>query len=149
MATTTDTPLPRTAVPLELGLTTPLPRVADRPRDPLELLDPRTRRHLVAVGTAGPGRYLAIGKDTDSPLLPLADDATHIGRGLSAHLRIESHHVSRLHASITWDGTSTHLLDSRSLNGTWVNGERVVYTVLRPGDTIEIGALVLRYVERG
>jgi pSer/pThr/pTyr-binding forkhead associated (FHA) protein len=41
-----------------------------------------------------------------------------------------------------------HLLDSRSLNGTWVNGERVVYTVLRPGDTIEIAGLPFRYVER-
>jgi hypothetical protein len=144
MATTVET----TSPPRDGALTIPLPGVARLRRDPLELLDPRTQRHLVAASAAGPGRYLAVGTAAEAPLLPLSDDATHVGRGLGAHLRIESHHVSRLHASITWDGTGMHLLDSRSLNGTWVNGERVVYTVLRPGDTIEIAGLPFRYVER-
>lgn len=117
------------------------------PRDPIELLDYRTQRHLVSAEHAPPGRYLAIERPAGVLLFPLTDEATHIGRGLAAQLRIDDCHTSRLHATVTHDGHRTWLLDGRSLNGTWVDGERVTSTVLCHGDLIEIGRLPLRYLE--
>lgn len=49
--------------------------------------------------------------------------------------------------TITRGGDQTRLLDSRSLNGTWVNGEQVVSTTLSDGDAIDLGPLVVRFVE--
>jgi pSer/pThr/pTyr-binding forkhead associated (FHA) protein len=117
------------------------------PRDPMELLDYRTRRQLIAVSDAAPGAYLAFEGREGMRLFHLAPGATTIGRALRAEIRLDDCHISRQHATLTHDGERTQLLDSRSLNGTWVNGERVVSTALHSGDLIEIGPLVARYLQ--
>jgi pSer/pThr/pTyr-binding forkhead associated (FHA) protein len=117
------------------------------PTDPLELLDYRTRRKLTTVSSAGPGAYVAFEGREGMRLFRLAPGATTIGRALRAQIRLDDGHVSRHHATLTHDGERTQLLDGRSLNGTWVNGERVVSTALHSGDLIEIGPLVARYLE--
>lgn len=50
----------------------------------------------------------------------------HIGRGLSCEVRLDSTWVSSRHAVICLqeDGSAC-LMDNRSLNGTWLEGERV------------------------
>jgi pSer/pThr/pTyr-binding forkhead associated (FHA) protein len=121
--------------------------VSGRPRDPLELLDYRTRRHLVTVSRAAPGPYLGFESQTGMRLFALREGATTIGRALGAQIRLDDSHISRQHATLTYDGQRTQLIDSRSLNGTWVNGERVVVASLRTGDLIEIGPLLARYLE--
>jgi len=103
--------------------------------------------HLVISEHAVPGRYLAIDTDRDTWLLPLRRRSIHIGRGLSADLRIDDSRVSRLHAIVMQQAGEVHLLDSRSLNGTYVNGHRVMAARLRHGDTMRVGPLNLRYVE--
>lgn len=130
-----------------LRVTARLEGIRGRPRDPLELLDYRTRRHLTTVSEAGQGPYLAFETPTGMHLFRLAQGATTIGRELAAQIRLDDCHISRRHATLAWDGQRTQLLDSRSRNGTWVNGERVVSIVLRSGDLIEIGPLVARYLE--
>ncbi len=117
------------------------------PRDPLDLLDYRTRRHLTTVAQAAPGPYLAFEGRAGMRLYRLTEDVTMVGRALGAQIRLEDCHISRRHATLTHEGGRTRLLDSRSLNGTWVNGERVVVSELCSGDLIEIGPLVARYLE--
>jgi hypothetical protein len=118
-----------------------------RARDPLELLDYRTRRHLITVSQARPGPHVAFESRDGMRLFRLAAGATTIGRALGAQIRLDHGHISRRHATMTADSRGVQLLDNRSLNGTWVNGERVVATALRSGDLIEIGPLVARYLE--
>jgi pSer/pThr/pTyr-binding forkhead associated (FHA) protein len=48
---------------------------------------------------------------------------------------------------VTHRGGRTVLLDDRSLNGIFVNGERVSEAPLTDGDWIGIGHVSLRYVE--
>lgn len=120
---------------------------ASATNDPLDLIDHRTRMHLVNAERAAPGRYLAIDTERDCWMLPLRRRSSHIGRGHSVDVRIDDSRVSRLHAIVMVQGGEVHLLDSRSLNGTHVNGHRVMAARLRHGDVVRIGPLTLRYVE--
>jgi len=62
-----------------------------------------------------------------------------IGRDVTADVVIASHQVSRHHADITRVGDTLWIRDSGSLNGTHVNGERVVRHPLQEGDVIRLG----------
>lgn len=64
-----------------------------------------------------------------------------IGRTDQAALVINDEGLSRLHASFNRDGERIWILDERSTNGTYVNGEEAsaTGTLLRDGDEISIG----------
>ena len=74
-------------------------------------------------------------------------DSMRIGRSLSAHLRFEDPTVSRRHAVLVTEAEGLRLLDDRSLNGVFVNGERVVSRVLEDGDEVVIGRYRRRFAD--
>ena len=115
-----------------------LPRIPERER----------RRASLTVPRLAPGRYLAIEDGDEIVLLPVAADITHIGRSPSANIVLDDASVSRRHALIARRGERTVILDDRSLNGVAVNGTRVGEADLRDGDTVAIGRVQLRFVER-
>ena len=115
--------------------------------DAFDLLDHRTREHLVAEATAPAGRYLAVERGGEVLLMVLSRPITHIGRGLIADVRLEDAHVSRRHAILALRGDGARVLDDRSSNGTFVNGRRVTVSALGDGDVLRFGRAVLRYVE--
>lgn len=47
--------------------------------------------------------------------------------------------VSRTHARIVSNDGGVHVIDCRSLNGTWLNGAKVAHHLLRSGDSLIIG----------
>ena len=106
-------------------------------------LSPRTTRHSVGGGAPAAGRYL----EADDILVPIMGTVTRLGRSLSADVEIDDPGVSRRHALIVRQDGQTYLLDDGSRNGTWHNGIRVDRAVLRDGDTVDLGAARLRYVE--
>ncbi|MFN7973758.1 MAG: FHA domain-containing protein [Acidobacteriota bacterium] len=67
-----------------------------------------------------------------------------IGRDPSNDLALDDDELSRFHCEVRDDGGMAVLIDLRSANGTRVNGKDVMSTVLRPGDSIQIGAHVLK-----
>jgi DNA-binding CsgD family transcriptional regulator len=74
-----------------------------------------------------------------------------IGRDEAAAISLRDHGVSRKHAKVVLasDGI-VNLLDLRSTNGTYVNGARIDLTILRDGDSVQIGpeaALRFGYLE--
>ncbi|MBN1995401.1 MAG: protein kinase [Anaerolineae bacterium] len=69
-----------------------------------------------------------------------------IGRGQENNLTIHNDLVSRNHAQITLDHTNRWVLyDRGSVNGTWVNGERVAQHYLKSGDQIQIGPTIFAF----
>jgi hypothetical protein len=65
---------------------------------------------------------------------------TRIGRSLTADLRLDDPTVSRRHALIVAEpGKKLRVLDDRSLNGVFLNGETVEWAPLRDGDQLAIG----------
>lgn len=94
-----------------------------------------------------PGRYLVFHDAGEVRSVAMPGDSMRIGRSLSAHLRFEDPTVSRRHAVLVTESEGVRLLDDRSLNGVFVNGERIVSRVLADGDEVVIGRYRLRFAD--
>jgi pSer/pThr/pTyr-binding forkhead associated (FHA) protein len=55
--------------------------------------------------------------------------------------------VSRRHALIVRAPDGVRVLDDRSLNGVFVNGERVEWSTLQDGDEVIVGCHSLRFLD--
>ena len=99
---------------------------------------PRPERpHLLEV-IDGPGkgrRYV------------LEKHAYDLGRGVKAALQLDSEEVSRLHARLSRADGEYTVEDAGSRNGIRLNGVKVHAALLRDGDEIQLGDVVLRYLE--
>ena len=114
--------------------------------DPISCLDERTLSQASEAEAPGPGRYLEVQGAGRTLLIPVGTDVIHIGRGLSADLRLDESSVSRRHAILVPRVSGARILDDRSSNGTFVNGRRVQQADLSDGDVIVVGRVVLRYL---
>ncbi len=103
------------------------------------------RRESLAFVRPAPGRYLAIEDGELTRLVALHQPVTHLGRGFSAHVRLEDQSVSRRHAVIVDAEDGARILDDRSANGTFVNDRRVTDAALQDRDVIRLGRVVLVY----
>ncbi|MBR2586337.1 MAG: FHA domain-containing protein [Thermoguttaceae bacterium] len=70
-----------------------------------------------------------------------------IGRGADCALRVNDKEASRRHASIQMENGELILTDLGSLNGTFVNAQKIERLVLQLGDHIQIGQTLLSYTE--
>ena len=93
-----------------------------------------------------PGEYVAFHEGDDLRIVPLTREWTRVGRSLAADVRFDDPTVSRRHALIVRQPDGVRVLDDRSLNGVFVNGERVEWSVLADGDEIVVGRHVLRFL---
>jgi len=95
-----------------------------------------------------PGQYLAYrGGDRGVVSFALRREWTRIGRSLAADIRFDDPTVSRRHALIVRQPDGLRVLDDRSLNGVFVNGERVEWSTLADGDEIVIGRHHLHFLD--
>lgn len=156
----------------QCGAVGPLARTADVPACPqcgsthvarASLFSPRITRSDdpaatervdtdVLVATAlehapSPGRYLAFIDGEDMRLVSVDGDQTRIGRSLTADLRFDDPTVSRRHALLVRQEDGIRVVDDRSLNGVFVNGERIDWRVLRHGDEVVVGRYRLVFVD--
>jgi hypothetical protein len=95
------------------------------------------------------GHYLAFDEGGgDYAVIRLEPGWTRIGRSTAADVRFDDATVSRRHALVvlTEDG-ELRALDDRSLNGLFVNGERVEWAPLSDGDELEIGCYRLHVLQ--
>ena len=95
---------------------------------------------------AAPGQYLAYDDLGRTQIVPLEKEWTRVGRSLAADIRFDDPTVSRRHALIVRQPDGVRVLDDRSLNGVFVNGERVEWRALRDGDEIVVGRYRLHFL---
>ena len=95
------------------------------------------------------GDYLAFDDDERVRIVPLQEGWTRLGRSLAAHVRFDDPTVSRRHALIHREGNAIRVMDDRSLNGVWVNGERVDWRELKDDDELTLGRFRLYLVRIG
>ena len=79
---------------------------------------------------------------------PMTGDITRIGRHPDSELTLDDITVSRRHAEISRRDDGYEILDSGSLNGTYVNQQRSDAAVLHHGDEVQIGKFRLVFFER-
>jgi pSer/pThr/pTyr-binding forkhead associated (FHA) protein len=96
---------------------------------------------------SAPGDYLAMEDSGGIRLVPVTREWTRIGRSLAADVRFDDPTVSRRHALLVRQADGVRVLDDRSLNGVFVNGERVDWRVVRDGDEILVGRYRLTFLE--
>jgi len=94
-----------------------------------------------------PGQYLAFERDGRTEAIALSREWTRVGRSLAADVRFDDPTVSRRHALIVRQADGVRVLDDRSLNGVFVNGERVEWRELHDGDEIVVGRYRLSFLE--
>jgi DNA-directed RNA polymerase subunit RPC12/RpoP len=95
---------------------------------------------------AQPGEYLCYEEGGELRTIALNREWTRIGRSLAADVRLDDPTVSRRHALIVRQPDGVRLLDDRSLNGVFVNGERVDGQALEDADEIIVGRYRLSYL---
>ena len=94
-----------------------------------------------------PGQYVAFQNGDDVVAFGLQREWTRIGRSLAADIRFDDPTVSRRHALIARQPDGLRVLDDRSLNGVFVNGERVEWSTLADGDEVVIGRHHLHFID--
>ncbi len=94
-----------------------------------------------------PGQYLLYNDGAETCVMRLAREWTRIGRSLAADVRFDDPTVSRRHALIVRQHDGVRVLDDRSLNGVFVNGERVEWRALADGDEIVVGRYRLLFAD--
>ena len=132
-----------TATDAELHTQAPTQETGSLPRIP-----DRERRRAAVMPQLAPGRYVAIEDAGEVVLMALESDIVRIGRSSANDIVFDDASVSRRHALLARRGDATFVLDDRSLNGVQVNGRRVSEAPLEDGDTLLLGHVALRYVER-
>jgi pSer/pThr/pTyr-binding forkhead associated (FHA) protein len=98
-------------------------------------------------GLDEPGQYVAYRSGEDVVAYALEREWTRIGRSLAADIRFDDPTVSRRHALVVRQPDGLRVLDDRSLNGVFVNGERVEWSTLADGDEIVIGRHHLHFID--
>jgi pSer/pThr/pTyr-binding forkhead associated (FHA) protein len=78
----------------------------------------------------------------------LDSDVTRLGRHPDSEISLDDITVSRRHAEVRRVADGYEVADVGSLNGTYVNQERVERAALRHGDEVQIGKFRLVYFER-
>jgi diguanylate cyclase (GGDEF)-like protein len=95
----------------------------------------------------GPSAYLVvIAGPSFGEMYRLKGDRSVLGRGERADIRVLDDGVSREHAAIEREGGKMVLVDLKSTNGTFWNGQKVPRQDLTDGDKISIGSsTILRF----
>jgi hypothetical protein len=115
----------------------PIGRVEEEQPDWLH----EAREALVANGD-----YLAYEDDERVHVVSLQEGWTRMGRSLSAHIRFDDPTVSRRHALVHRQDGVVRILDDRSLNGVFVNGERIDMRELDDRDELHIGRFRIQFI---
>lgn len=111
--------------------------MADDPTRTLDSPAPTATRHARL--------WLEVVEGTAPIRIEIATGHTVIGRAEGAQMRLEADGVSRHHAKIVDHGDGlVNVLDLGSTNGTFLNGRRIDAAVLREGDELRVGQVVLR-----
>ena len=99
------------------------------------------------AGVSVPGKYLAYEESGRHVVVALSREWTRIGRSMAADLRFDDATVSRRHALVVNQAEGVRVLDDRSLNGVYVNGQRVEWSQLSDGDELAIGRHMLYFMD--
>ncbi len=107
-----------------------------------------TDDHGIDLSAIPPGAAALVvtrGKNQGSRYV-LHNDVTRAGRHPDSDVFLDDVTVSRRHVEIERDGTEFRVRDAGSLNGTYLNRNRVDDAPINDGDVVQIGSFKLVFV---
>jgi hypothetical protein len=114
------------------------------PEEAAELLDT-----LDDMGVHGAAFVVRSGGGRSGETFTPEGERTTIGRSPECGIFLDDVTVSRKHAVLVREGERWTIEDQGSLNGTFVNRDRVESARLEDGDEIQIGKYRLTFLQRG
>ena len=102
---------------------------------PVGEIEPDTSVLIVRAGSQAGDRFA------------LSNTVTRLGRHPDSDISLDDITVSRRHAEIERTDEGYRVTDAGSLNGTYVNQERVESAIIRHGDELQIGKFRLVFFE--
>jgi pSer/pThr/pTyr-binding forkhead associated (FHA) protein len=121
------------------------------PQNPSSPLEKQLDLVVTQAGTRKGKAFLMVSSgEAAGTVFPLTHGELLIGRSPEAAVRINEQAVSHEHARLEMmDGMRCTIRDLESTNGTYVNGQRIVGSVmLSGGDTIRAGSTIFTFVTR-
>ena len=110
----------------------------------------RTATHLALEVPEDDGAMLVVVRGANAgSRYSIGGAVTTIGRHPDSDVFLDDVTVSRRHSEIRRSSTGYEIADTGSLNGTYVNGERVESSVLREADQLQVGKFKLVVVGGG
>jgi hypothetical protein len=100
------------------------------------------------LGLHGAALVVRSGGGRAGESFPLEDSPTTIGRSPECAIFLDDVTVSRKHVVFTLDGDHWTLEDQGSLNGTFLNRQRIESAELSDGDELQIGKYRLTFLQR-
>jgi hypothetical protein len=83
--------------------------------------------------------------DQDAVVYELSQEYTHVGRSANNEIPLPYPSISNRHCIFVHSGPDIVLRDLNSSNGTYVNGEIISEVILRPGDMIQMGSVMMKF----
>jgi pSer/pThr/pTyr-binding forkhead associated (FHA) protein len=119
--------------------------------DPLQDAPGGTDDVSVDLGDIAPGTAILVvrGGEEEGAHFVLSQRVVSVGRADSCDISFDDITVSRHHSEIFRQDGRHLIRDLGSLNGTYVNQQRVDVVELRQGDEVQIGKFRLVYLENG
>jgi pSer/pThr/pTyr-binding forkhead associated (FHA) protein len=75
----------------------------------------------------------------------LVGEVTYMGRSPDNHVSLSDGSVGKRHCSITIKDRSFQVEDLQSVNGVFLNGQRVLKAFLKDGDSIRLGSSEMQF----
>jgi pSer/pThr/pTyr-binding forkhead associated (FHA) protein len=83
--------------------------------------------------------------DSAPTVYELSQEYTHVGRAPNNEIPLPYPSISNRHCIFIHSGPDIVLRDLNSSNGTYVNGEIISEVILRPGDSIQLGSVIMKF----
>jgi len=143
-----DAPQPAPVLRPVTALAAPMASAEPRPSPVLQPVAPAPRQHRPSATTSKEAaRLVVLTTELAGTSVPLPASSAWIGRGAGAEIVLDHRSIAERHCRIDAVGDGTYRITradpSLALS---VNGEPGDGAVLRPGDTLRIGAMLLRLV---
>ena len=113
--------------------------------DTREIVTPKAVQYLADAKSVTMSRLALLEAGRETTSFPLARETCTLGRHKNNDVVITDPKVSSFHARIDRTPEGFVLVDLKSRNGSYVNGQRVETALLRTGDEVRMGAARLVY----
>lgn len=116
----------------------------------INFIKPRERNlPQVQIGDIKPYAYLVL-QDESMRRYPITRTTWRIGRSRDNELTLDDNSISRRHAEIhRSQGDEFTIIDLDSMNGVFINNEKIKIQQLKEGDIVEIGDVNFRFTLHG